>query len=78
MLAAAEAKRHALADELDGRMAEAERQISDTKTRAMASVGGIARDAAAAIVEPLTGRPADPRAVDAAMTGAGSSVAEAG
>ena len=48
-------------------MATAERQIGETKDRAMGNVQGIARDAAAAIVEHLTGKAADPRAVDAAI-----------
>ena len=44
------------------KLAAAESQIADTKTRAMGNVEGIARDAAAAIVEHLTGKPAEPRA----------------
>ena len=68
LLAADEAKRHALEDEINGRMAEAERQIGDTKARAMSNVEGIARDAAAAIVEHLTGKPADPQAIEAAIS----------
>ena len=67
LLAADEAKRHALEAELNGRMAEAERQIADTRTRAMGNVAGIARDAAAVIVEHLTGKPADRAAIDAAV-----------
>ena len=67
LVAADEAKRHALEDELNGKMAAAERQIGETKARAMGNVRGIARDAAATIVEHLTGKPADPQAVDAAI-----------
>ncbi|HEX4765290.1 MAG TPA: F0F1 ATP synthase subunit B' [Lichenihabitans sp.] len=63
-----EAKRHALDDELNRKLAEAEAQIADTKTRAMSNVEGIARDAAAAIVEHLTGKPVRGEAIDAAMT----------
>lgn len=68
LLAADDAKRHALEDELNAKMAAAERQIGDTKTRAMGNVQAIARDAAGAIVEHLTGKPADAQAVDAAIT----------
>ena len=67
LLAAEDARRHALEADLNGRMEAAERQIADTKARAMGSVGGIARDAAAAIVEHLTGRSPDAGAVDAAL-----------
>ena len=70
LLAADESRRHALEDELNGRMAAAERQIADTKARAMGNVDGIARDAAAAIVEHLTGKAADPKAVDDALSAA--------
>ena len=68
LLAADEAKRHALEADLNAKMGAAERQIADTKARAMGNVQGIARDAAAAIVEHLTGKPADPQAVDAAIS----------
>ena len=77
LLAADEARRHALEDELNGRMAAAERQIGETKARAMGNVQGIARDAAAAIVEHLTGRPADAAALDAAVNEAGTPAATA-
>ncbi len=70
LVAADEAKRHALEDELNGKMADAERQIAETKTRAMGNVAGIARGAASAIVEHLTGKAADPQAVDAAISAA--------
>ena len=78
LLAADEAKRHALEADLNAKMAAAESQIADTKTRAMGNVQGIARDAAAAIVEHLTGKAADPQAIDAALEGAGSPIAKAG
>ncbi|RYB04769.1 F0F1 ATP synthase subunit B' [Lichenibacterium ramalinae] len=68
LLAADEARRHTLEGELNGKMAAAERQIAETKTRAMGNVEGIARDAAAAIVQHLTGKAADPQAVDAALS----------
>ena len=77
LLAADEAKRHALEDELNGKMAAAERQIGETKTRAMGNVQGIARDAAAAIVEHLTGRSADPQALDAAISTAAAPASKA-
>ena len=67
LLAADEARRHALEAELNGKMAAAEQQIAETKARAMGNVEGIARDAAAAIVQHLTGKAADPQAVDAAV-----------
>lgn len=72
LLAEEDAKRHALEAELNARMAASERQIADTKARAMGNVRGIARDAAAAIVEHLTGRPADAAAVEAAVAEAGA------
>lgn len=77
LLAEQDAKRHALEDELNGKMAAAERQIGETKARAMGNVQNIARDAAAAIVEHLTGRPADRQAVDAAVNEAGTPAATA-
>jgi F-type H+-transporting ATPase subunit b len=67
-----DAKHHALEAELNAKLASAERQIVETKTTAMASVESIAKDAAAAIVERLTGRPADPAAVAAALAKAKS------
>jgi len=70
LTAATSARRHALEDDLNAKLAAAERQIEDTKGRALGSVAGIARDAAAAIVEHLTGKAADPQAIDAAIAGA--------
>lgn len=75
LLAADDARRHALEADLNGRIAASERQIADTKSRAMGNVQAIARDAAAAIVEHLTGVPADAAAVDAAIAEAGSPAA---
>ncbi len=43
------------------------------KTRAMSNVEGIAREASAAIVEHLTGKAADPQALDAAIASAKAS-----
>jgi len=77
LMAATNARRHALEDDLNAKLAAAERQIEDTKGRAMGSVAGIARDAAALIVEHLTGKAADPQAIDAAIAGAGAPGAKA-
>ena len=62
-----DAKRQALETELNAKLAGAEKQIVETKTKAMQSVESIARDAAAAIVERVTGRAADATAVAAAV-----------
>ena len=65
--AAAETRRKALEDELNAKLAEAEKTIAATKQAAMANVRGIAADATKAIVERLIGKvPAD-AAVDAAV-----------
>lgn len=68
-----EARRHALDADLNRKLAAAEEQIAETKTRAMANVEGIARDAASTIIQHLTGKPARPDAVDAALAAAKSS-----
>ena len=65
--AQSEAKRHHLEADLSAKLATAEAQIADTKLRAMTNVEGIARGAAAAIVEHLTGRAPNPEAIDAAV-----------
>jgi F-type H+-transporting ATPase subunit b len=67
LAAETDAKRKALESELAAKLAEAERQIAATRTQALTNVAGIARDAAAAIVERLIGRPADPSAVASAV-----------
>jgi F-type H+-transporting ATPase subunit b len=67
LAAEAEAKRKAVDEELAAKFAEAERQLAATRDRAMANVGAIAREATAAIVERLIGRPANPEAVAAAV-----------
>ena len=54
--AEADTKRKALESELNARLGAAEAQIAVTKTQAMANVDAIARDAAAAIVQHLTGK----------------------
>jgi F-type H+-transporting ATPase subunit b len=66
----AQAKRTALEDELAAKLAAAEREIAGTRAGAMANVAEVARDAAAAIVERLAGRAADPAAVAAAVRSA--------
>ncbi len=63
LAAEAEAKRHALEGELAAKLAVAEKQIEETKVKAMANVGQIAQEATTAILEHITGKPADPAAV---------------
>jgi F-type H+-transporting ATPase subunit b len=63
-----DAKRHALETELNAKLASSEQQIVETKTKAMANVDAIAADAAGAIVERITGRPADAKTVAAAVS----------
>ncbi len=66
----AEKTRKRIEDELNTKLADAEKSIAATKTAAMANVRGIATDAAKAIVERLIGTvPAD-AAVDAAIADA--------
>ncbi|WP_245276218.1 hypothetical protein [Methylocapsa aurea] len=65
--AEADAKRHALESNLNAKLASAEAQIVETKAKAMANVEEIARGAAADIVRHITGKPADPKAIDAAI-----------
>ena len=65
-------KRHELEADLNARLAAAEAQIGEMKTKAMSNVGAIAREAAAQIVQHLTGRPADVNAVARAQSEAGS------
>jgi F-type H+-transporting ATPase subunit b len=67
LAAEADARRHALESDLNAKLAAAEAEIGRRKAAAMANVGDIARDATAAIVERLTGKPADPAAVTAAV-----------
>jgi len=69
--AEAETSRKTLEDQLNIKLADAEKTIAATKQKAMAEVRGIATDAAKAIVERLTGKvPADATvstAVDTAL-----------
>jgi F-type H+-transporting ATPase subunit b len=66
--AESDAKRKALTGELDAKLAAAEAQISQMRARAMANVDDVARDAASAIVERLTGRAPSADAVAAAVS----------
>lgn len=65
--AKADASRAALEADLNAKLAAAEAQIAQTKASAMANVNSIASDAAHAIVQHITGAPADPAAVSAAL-----------
>ena len=62
-----DAKRQTVESELDHKLKTAETQIAETKAKAMANVGQIANEAASAIVEHFTGKPADPTAVATAI-----------
>jgi len=65
--AASEAERKRLEERLTLKIAEAEETIASTRTRAMSNVRGIAADAAAAIVQRLTGVVPDGKSVDSAV-----------
>ena len=65
--AAAEAERKTLEDRLSVKLAEAEKTIATTRTAAMSNVRGIAAEAAAAIVQRLTGLAPDGKSVDSAV-----------
>ena len=71
--AASEAERKTLEDRLSQKLADAEKTIASTREAAMSNVRGIATDAAAAIVQRLTGATPDSasvgRAVDASLKG---------
>ena len=60
----ADSRRHQVEADLSAKMVKAEQTIAATKAKAMANVEGIASEAAAAIVERLTG--AAPKAADLA------------
>ena len=68
--AAAEARRKTLEDELNGKLADAEKTIAATKQAAMSNVRGIAEDAARAIVERLIGQAPSDKAVTDAVASA--------
>jgi F-type H+-transporting ATPase subunit b len=65
--AAAEENRKSIETKLNAQLAESEKQIAATKSAAMTNVRGIAVDAAAAIVERLTGTAPPAPAVAAAV-----------
>lgn len=65
--AQSEKVRHELEGKLNAKLAEAERTIAATKTAAMTNVRGIAADAAAAIVQRLTGITPTGGAVESAV-----------
>jgi F-type H+-transporting ATPase subunit b len=65
-----ETKRAAQERELNVKLAAAEAQIAQMKTKAMGNVEAIANETAAAIVEHITGKPADPKAIKAAIASA--------
>jgi F-type H+-transporting ATPase subunit b len=65
--AASEVERKRLEDRLSHKLAEAEKTIASTREAAMRNVRGIAADAAAAIVQRLTGVLPDGKAVESAV-----------
>jgi F-type H+-transporting ATPase subunit b len=65
--AASEAERKTLEDRLSKKLAEAEKTIASTREKAMSNVRGIAAEAAAAIVQRLTGFVPDGKSVDSAV-----------
>ena len=65
--AASEAERRQLDNKLAGRLADAEKTIAATRATAMGNVRGIAAEAASAIVERLTGKAPDSKAVATAV-----------
>jgi F-type H+-transporting ATPase subunit b len=65
--AASEAERQTLEQQLSVKLAEAEKTIASTREAAMSNVRGIAADAAAAIVQRLTGVMPDGSAVNSAV-----------
>ena len=62
-----ESKRHALEAELNAKLAASEVQVQAMKTKAMGNVEEIARQTAAAIVQHITGKPADQNAIASAI-----------
>ena len=70
LAAETEAKRKTLEGELNAKLAAAETKIADTKAKAMSNVETIAKDTASAIVEHITGKPADPQKIAAALANA--------
>jgi len=67
LTAETEANRLALEAELNARLAASETQILEMKAKAMRNVEAIASEAAAAIVQHITGKPADQEAIARAV-----------
>jgi F-type H+-transporting ATPase subunit b len=67
LTAETETNRLALEAELNARLAASEMQILEMKGKAMGNVEAIAGEAAAAIVQHITGQPADPTAIARAI-----------
>lgn len=65
--AASEAERRALENKLAAKLAESEKTIASTRQAAMGNVRGIAADAAAAIVQRLSGVQPDAQSVNSAV-----------
>lgn len=65
--AEADAKRAALEADLNKKLADAEARIAQTKAAAMGNVANIAEEVTGNIVQQLTGKPADPAAIKAAI-----------
>lgn len=63
----ADARRHQVESDLSGKMTAAEKAIAETKAKAMANVDSIAHEAAAAIIERLTGTAPTAKAVSDAV-----------
>jgi F-type H+-transporting ATPase subunit b len=72
LAAETDAKRKVLEADLNAKISAAEAQIVENKTRAMSNVDEIARDAAAAIVQHLTGQSPDAGAIASAVAAAKS------
>lgn len=67
LAAETEGERKKLDERLNARLADAESKIAATRQAAMANVQAIATDAAATIVQRLTGKAADAKAVEQAV-----------
>jgi F-type H+-transporting ATPase subunit b len=70
LAAEADARRHALEQELAAKLTAAEAQIATTRAQAMENVSAIAQDATGAIVERLIGRSVDPNVIANAVAAA--------
>jgi F-type H+-transporting ATPase subunit b len=70
LAAQADEKRKALEAELNAKLAAADGQIAETKAKAMSNVDAVAKDAAAAIIQHLTGKAADPQKIADALAAA--------